>query len=95
MHVESIETRNSRRFLMGMPEIKRQLRVSRRRWADNFKLHFCDIGWSSLIWIHLVRYKGGSVAQSFENYNTISCSMKRWGSEKQNNCWLPKKDSSP
>jgi hypothetical protein len=39
------ETRNTYRILVEKPEWKTPLRRPRRRWADNIKIYFREIGW--------------------------------------------------
>jgi hypothetical protein len=39
------ETRNAYRILVGKPEGKRPLGRPRRRWEDNIKMDFREIGW--------------------------------------------------
>jgi hypothetical protein len=36
---------------VGKPEGKRPLGRTRRRWMDNIKMDFRDIGWGSMDWI--------------------------------------------
>jgi hypothetical protein len=38
-----------------MPEGKRPLGISRRRWEDNIKMGLRDIGWGGMDWIHLAQ----------------------------------------
>jgi hypothetical protein len=40
---------------MGKPEGKRPLRRSRRRWVNNIKMDFRDIGWGGMDWIYLAQ----------------------------------------
>jgi hypothetical protein len=40
-------------ILVGKPEGKRPLGRPRRRWVDNIKMDFTDIGWGSMDWIDL------------------------------------------
>jgi hypothetical protein len=42
-----------RRILMGKPEGKRLLGRPRRRWVDNIKMYFREIGWDGMNWIDL------------------------------------------
>jgi hypothetical protein len=49
-----LETRNAYRILMGKPEGKRPLRP-RRRWVDNIKMGFAEIGWDGVDWIELAQ----------------------------------------
>jgi hypothetical protein len=39
-----VENRNAYRILMGKPEGRRPLGRSRRRWVDNIKMDFREIG---------------------------------------------------
>jgi hypothetical protein len=47
------EKRNAYRILVGMPEGKRPLGRPRRRWVDNIKINFSEIGWDGMNWIDL------------------------------------------
>jgi hypothetical protein len=49
------EGRGAYRVLVGMPEGKRPLGRSRRRWEDNIKMDFRDIGIDGTNWIRLVQ----------------------------------------
>jgi hypothetical protein len=40
-------------ILIGEPEGKRLLGRRRRRWVDNIKINFREIGWSGMDWIDL------------------------------------------
>jgi hypothetical protein len=40
---------------MGMPEGKRPLGRPRRRWVDNIKMDFTEIGWDGMDWIDLAQ----------------------------------------
>jgi hypothetical protein len=40
---------------VGKPERKRPLGRPRRRWADNIKIDFREIGWDGVDWIELVQ----------------------------------------
>jgi hypothetical protein len=51
-HVTQIgKNRNSYRILVGKPERKRPLGRPRRRWVDNIKMNFREIGWDGVDWI--------------------------------------------
>jgi hypothetical protein len=39
------ERRNAYRILVGKPQGKRQLGRARRRWVENIKMDFREIGW--------------------------------------------------
>jgi hypothetical protein len=49
------EKRNAYRILVGKPEEKRPLGRPRRRWADNIKMDFREIGWVDMNWIDLTQ----------------------------------------
>jgi hypothetical protein len=55
-HVARIgEKRNSYRILVGKPEGKRPLGRPKRRWVDNIKTDFREMGWDSMDWIDLAQ----------------------------------------
>jgi hypothetical protein len=41
---------NACRILVGMPEGKTPLGKPRRRWVDNIKMDFMEIGWDGMDW---------------------------------------------
>jgi hypothetical protein len=41
--------------LVGKPEGKRPLGRKRRRWVDNIKMDFGEIGWDGRNWIELAQ----------------------------------------
>jgi hypothetical protein len=43
--------KNAYMILVGRPEGKRPLGRPRRRWVNNIKLDFRDIGWGGMDWI--------------------------------------------
>jgi hypothetical protein len=45
--------RNAYRILVGKPEGRRPLGRPRRRWVDNIKMNFRQIGWDGVDWIDL------------------------------------------
>jgi hypothetical protein len=47
--------RNAYRLLVGKPEGKRPLERPRRRWVDNIKMDFREIGWDGRDWIELAQ----------------------------------------
>jgi hypothetical protein len=49
------EKRNAYRILVGNPEGKRPLGRPRRRWVDNIKMDFREIGWDGGDWIDLAQ----------------------------------------
>jgi hypothetical protein len=49
------EGRSVYRVLVGRPERKRPLGISRRRWEDNIKMNFREIGTDEANWIRLVQ----------------------------------------
>jgi hypothetical protein len=55
-HVERMgEKRNAYRILVGKPEGKRPLGRPRRRWVDNIKMDFREVGWDGMDWIDLAQ----------------------------------------
>jgi hypothetical protein len=44
------EKRSAYRLMVGKPEGKRPLGRQRRRWVDNIKMHFKEIGWDVMDW---------------------------------------------
>jgi hypothetical protein len=63
------EKRNVYRLLVGKPEGKRQLGRPRRRWIDDIKMDFIEIGLSVVDWIGLaqVRYRWRALVNSVMN----------------------------
>jgi hypothetical protein len=49
------EKRNAYRILVENPERKRPLGRPRRRWLDNIKMNFREIGWDGMNWIDLAQ----------------------------------------
>jgi hypothetical protein len=49
------ETRNAYRILVEKPEGNRPLGRPRRRWVDNIKMDFREIGWDGMDWIYLAQ----------------------------------------
>jgi hypothetical protein len=49
------EKRNACRILVAKPRIKRPLGRTRRRWVDNHKMDFREIGWGGMNWINLAQ----------------------------------------
>jgi hypothetical protein len=49
------EKRNAYRILMAKPEGKRPLGIPRRRWVNNIKMDFREIGWDCMDWIDLAQ----------------------------------------
>jgi hypothetical protein len=49
------ETRNAYRILVGKPEGKRPLGRPRRRWVDNIKMVFTEIGLDGVDWIEMAQ----------------------------------------
>jgi hypothetical protein len=43
--------RNAFKILIGKPEGKRPLRITRRRWEDNIKTDINETDWEVLDWI--------------------------------------------
>jgi hypothetical protein len=63
------EERNVDRLLVGKPEGKRPLERPRRRWIDNIKMDFLEIGVSVVDWIVLAqdRYRWRAIVNSVMN----------------------------
>jgi hypothetical protein len=49
------EKRNAYRLLMGKPEGMIPLGRPRRRWVDNIRMDFGEVGWGDVDWIGLVK----------------------------------------
>jgi hypothetical protein len=49
------EKRNANRLLVGKPEGKRPLERPRRRWVDNIRMYFGEVGWGDVDWIGLAQ----------------------------------------
>jgi hypothetical protein len=49
------DKRNAYRLLVGKPEGKRPLGRPRRRWVDNIRMDFLEVGWSDMDWIGLAQ----------------------------------------
>jgi hypothetical protein len=47
--------KNKYRILVGKPEEKRPLERPRRRWEDNIRIDFRELGWCGMDWIDLVQ----------------------------------------
>jgi hypothetical protein len=46
---------NNNYIEVGSPEVKRPLGRPRRRWVDNIKMDFREIGWAGMDWIELAQ----------------------------------------
>jgi hypothetical protein len=51
------EKMNAYRLLLGKPEGKRPLESPRRRWLDNSRMDFVEVGWDDVDWIGLAQDK--------------------------------------
>jgi hypothetical protein len=49
------EKRNEYKLLVGKPEGKRPLGKPRRRWVDNIRMDFVEVGWDDVDWIGLAQ----------------------------------------
>jgi hypothetical protein len=49
------DKRNAYRILVGNPEGKRPLGRPRRRWVNNIKMDFREMGWDGRDWIDLAQ----------------------------------------
>jgi hypothetical protein len=49
------EKRNAYRLCVGMPEGKRPVGRSRRRWVDNIRMDLGELGvmWTGLVWLRI------------------------------------------
>jgi hypothetical protein len=50
-----VAKRNAYKILMGKPEGKKPIRRQGRRWVDNIKIDFRDIGWHGMVSIGLAQ----------------------------------------
>jgi hypothetical protein len=50
-----LPNRSTNRILVGMPEGRRPLERSRRRWVHNIKMDLREIGWDGMDWIDLAQ----------------------------------------
>jgi hypothetical protein len=51
------DKRNAYRILVGNPEEKRPLGRPRRRWVDNIRMNYREMGWDGVDWIDLAQDK--------------------------------------
>jgi len=42
-------------ILVGKPEGKRPLGITRHRWEDKIRMDFREIGWKDVVWVHLAQ----------------------------------------
>jgi hypothetical protein len=49
------EKRKAYRLLVGKPEGMRTLGRPRRRWVDNVRIDFGEVGWGNVDWIGLAK----------------------------------------
>jgi hypothetical protein len=56
-HLARIETRNAYRILVGKPDGKRPLRITKRSSVDNIKTDIREITWDNMDWIDLAQDK--------------------------------------
>jgi hypothetical protein len=49
------EKRNAYRLLVGKPEGKRRLGISRHRWVVNIRMNLGEVRWCDAGWIGLVQ----------------------------------------
>jgi hypothetical protein len=61
------EKRNAYSILVGKPKGKIPLRKPRRRWMDNLKTDFREIGWDGVDWIGSIWLRIGRVKGSCEH----------------------------
>jgi hypothetical protein len=75
--VQMGEKRNAYRLLVGKPEGKNPLGRQRRRWVDNIKIYFLEIGWGGVDWI-------GQAQDRDKCKSSCECGYEPSGSV---NCW--------
>jgi hypothetical protein len=51
------EKRNAYRLLVGKPEGRRPLGKPRRRWLNDIRMDFVEVGWGDVDWIGLALYR--------------------------------------
>jgi hypothetical protein len=51
------EVRGAYNILVGMPEWRRPLGRTRRRWEDNIKMDLRETGFGDVDWNHLAQYR--------------------------------------
>jgi hypothetical protein len=61
------------RKLHNEPEGKRPIGRPRRRWENNIKMDFREIGWGGMDWIDLARPVEGSCEHDNEPSGSIKC----------------------
>jgi hypothetical protein len=66
------------RLLVGKPEGKRPLGRPRRRWVDNVRMDFGDVGWGDVDWIGLAQDRNKWRALVSSVFIEPSGSMKCW-----------------
>jgi hypothetical protein len=49
------EKKNAYRILVGKSEGKTLLGRTGRRWEDNIRMYFREVGWDGMDWIHLAQ----------------------------------------
>jgi hypothetical protein len=54
-HVARVGRRVMHIGFLGKPEEKRPLGRPRRRWVDNIKMDFRELGWDGMDWINLAQ----------------------------------------
>jgi hypothetical protein len=69
------EKRSAYRILVGKPEGKRPLGRPRRRWEDNIRMDFREMGWGGMDWIYLAQDREGPLENPCENGNEPSGSI--------------------
>jgi hypothetical protein len=47
------EKRNGYRLLVGKPDGRRQQGRPRRRWLDNIRMDFVEVGWGDVVWLRI------------------------------------------
>jgi len=63
------ERTGAHRVLVGKPEVKRPFGRTRRRWKDNIKIEFQELGWGmDLIVLAQKRNRGRGVVNAVMNH---------------------------
>jgi hypothetical protein len=67
------EKRNVYWLLVGKPEKKKPLGRPRRRWTDNIRMDFGEVGWGDVDWIGLAQDRNSSCEFGIELSDSIKC----------------------
>jgi hypothetical protein len=80
--------RNAYRLLVGKPDGRRSLGRPRRRWVDNIRMEFLELGCGDVDWIGLAqdRNRWRALVNSLLNFRV---SIKCWETIECPNNWWP------